>query len=102
MPSHDSRIGGSYETIVGEGASSTIRCVQSASFTTFRSSFGTAFSAPTWAQLAADAELALVSLGFRKAEAKHAITQALASAEHDATLEMIVRDGLRRLAPKQS
>lgn len=57
-------------------------------------------AAPTWAPIKADAELALVSMGFRKAEAKQAIAQALEVADPDSTLEMIVCDGLRRLAPK--
>ena len=48
-----------------------------------------------------DAELALVSMGFRKAEAQQAISIALVAVDHDATLEAIVREGLRSLAPKQ-
>ena len=56
---------------------------------------------PTWAQVEADAERALVSMGFRKPEARQAVARASADADREVTLETLVRDALRKLAPKQ-
>src|SRR5688500_4891188 len=52
-------------------------------------------------ELGVDAELALVSMGFRKPEAKQAVARALADTADNPTLESVVFNALRNLAPRQ-
>lgn len=54
--------------------------------------------APATPSVAGDALSALVNLGYRRGEAEQAVAAALGELGDDATLDALIRDGLRRLA----